>query len=275
MERTQLTPHEFSKVIFESGHNGLTSVYPDLLFSAEQQENLIQFVVESGDIRQVVKIDKEFKAVSGRYETHQRVDADLIVTLPQGYYPTESKALIGRCSNRYLYGEDGTIYTIVNDRVKPYCCPDEGFIDAYFPGDISVTRLRLSEVLLYGPDVKQYLGGIGQTTPFEQSRVTTIYTEIKDRKATADDLMEVTGTHSLEDAIDVATSLIEQLEAEHSILDNSCVMSVFRSVLRQVQSGSLTFKNITQAEKYLNIEHGFNTRQANVFAQELFKQITD
>ncbi|WP_243976284.1 hypothetical protein [Vibrio natriegens] len=275
MERVLLTPHEFAKTVFESGHKGLTSVYPDMLYSAEQQLKLIQFVVETGEIRQVVKIEKEFSAVEGHCTDNDNIEADSIIRLPAGDYVTDSKVLIGRGSHRYVYGLDEVAYTVVNDTPRTDFREGFGFKPRIVMGEIIRDKLNLYDVLLFCRDAERYLAKLKAESStnsfcFPMGPSTGI-----DRKGTLDDLIEVTGTSNSEDAIGVAIWHVEQAELENQRQDKSPVFAQFKSVLSQCENGALRFKTLTQVENYLMDNHGFNTRQANVFGQEIIKQMPD
>lgn len=275
MKRVLLTPNEFAKTVFESGHKGLTSVYPDMLYSAEQQLKLIQFVVEIGEIRQVVKIEKEFSAVEGHRKDNENIDADSIIRLSAGYYVTDSKVLIGRGSHTYIYGLDEVAYTVVNDTPQPDFRVGMGFKLRIVLSKLFVDTLQLHDVLLFGPDINRYLVKTGLERHMNKPSLSTVHSTSKEQKATLDDLIEVTGANNLEDAIGVAIWHIEQTELENTRQDKSPVFAQFKSVLSQCENGVLRFKTLTEVENYLMNNHGFNTRQANVFGQEIIKQMPD
>ncbi len=267
-----LTPHEFSKAVDESGHKGLIEVYPGMLYSEEQQHKMIQFVVGSGEIRQVIKIDKEFSAVKGQCKEDDNIEADSIIRLPSGFYVTDSKVLIGRKSHTYVYELDGVAYTVVNDTPQTDFGEGFGFKPRIVMGNLFQDTRNLYDVLLFGPDVERYLAKEGAElfTSSSYLSVTSI-----NKKGTLDDLIEVTGTSNSEDAIGVAVWHVEQAELENDRLDRSPVLAQFKSVLNQCESGELQFKTLTQTENFLKQKYNFTTRQANVFGQEIMKQLIE
>lgn len=275
MERMLLTPYEFAKTVFESGHKGLAKVYPDMLFSAEQQLQLTQFVVDSGEVRQVVKIEKAFSVVKGRYKEDQHIAPDSIIQLPAGHYVTESKALIGRIAHTYIYGMDEEAYTVVNDIPRTEFRDGMVFKNRIVLSQISVETRQLREVLLFGPDIDRYLVKTGEDSQSNKHYVSKVTSISKKHKATMDDLIEVTGASNQDDAIAVAVWLIQQTERENERLDKSAVLAQFISTLIQCEKGTLRFDTLNQTEKYLQETFGFTTRQANVFGQEIMKQMPD
>lgn len=273
MKTSQLTPYELAKVITDGKFNDIIGAYPHLAFLPEQQQAFAQFVVDSGEVRQVVWIEEAFKAAVGRHEAGHAIDETLVVTLPAGHYVSEAKTFIEMSVNRYLYAKGGELYTVVTPQKTMCNCPKNGFVDSFIAHEIIVSTRRLSDVRLYAPDVEQYLNKVGKSIAPKATSMLELHANIKETRSTLEDLMEATGMTTPEDAIDVAVSMVKQLELEHSILESSEVLSTFRTVLNQVYSGKLSFKNITQADLYLRQNCGFSTRQASVFSKEIFNQI--
>ncbi len=254
------TPYNVGKLVKQFNHSELLKQYSDIEYSLEQQNKLTEYLVLTGQVRPVIRINQSFYAVNGHVNFEYELDNCQVLNLPPDFYITTSTKLSGSVQHVHLVDKKGKSITVV--KVKGLKnLPFETFgnqdkDEVLGIGSISVYQDGISNTKLYEPDVARFFGAKAPEEKFE-SKVTehSTYTLLNI-------LQEKVGASNHAESLEVAIHNSELLERNNTYLDKSPELSALFSELQIDQRHPCRFKTTKAVAEHFEKTYGLSARRS-------------
>lgn len=117
MKKISYEVFQVVQLAYTQKHDDLLKYFPDLRYSLGQQEQFAKYLLITGQVKRVIKVNEPFSAVCGHcYFDHDLNERDLVSCKPGFYISHTYSAYDQNVQHVHLADVEGNVITVVNIR---------------------------------------------------------------------------------------------------------------------------------------------------------------